>query len=112
MWIFKDSYEELNRKIKMLEIDVEFYKESYKSAAIEALKYKQEYEELKEKIPLKLYEVSIYLKLLEPITYNIETISPDEAEAIAVKKFKDNNKDIPASNIVMITVEPICKKER
>lgn len=107
MWISKNDYKALNRKIEILENDVDYYMRSYNSLVKDAIKYKRKYEELKEKIPLRLYEVKIYLKSLEPIVYNIETISPDEAQTIAVKKFTDNNKDISTSNIIMITVDPI-----
>jgi hypothetical protein len=110
MWISKTVYEEFKQAKKRADYDVEMYKTLYEGAIQEALKYKRLYNDLREKAPLRLYEVEIYLKLLEPIVYKIETISPDEAQEIAVKMFKDNNKDIPTSNIVMITVNPICAK--
>ena len=110
MWIPRYDYETLKKEKKHAEYDVEMYKSLYNDAVREALKYQKLYNDLKETIPLRLYEVKIYLKSLEPITYNIETISLDEAQTIAVKKFTDNNKDIPTSNIVMITVDPIRAK--
>lgn len=114
MWISKYGYETLKEEKKSAEYDAEMYKSLYNNTIREALKYKKLYNDLKEKIqkiPLKLYEVKIYLKSLEPITYNIETISPYEAQTIAVKKFTDNNKDIPTLNIEMITVDPISREE-
>ena len=110
MWISRYDYETLKKENKHAEYDVEMYKSLYNDAVREALKYQKLYNDLKEKIPLKLYEVKIYLKLLDPIVYNIKTISPDEARQCAIDMFKNNNKDIPTSNIEIITIDPICAK--
>ena len=110
MWISKTEYEAFKKAKKRADYDVEMYEKLYNSAINEALRYKKLYNDLKEKVPLKLFEVEIYLSILEPIIYHIKTFSPEEAKECAIKMFTDKNKDFSASDIVMIIAKPICAK--
>ena len=106
MWISKKEYEKL--KLKAYERD--YYKGLSQDYRNEATKYKILYTTLKNQF-LKMYKVEIYLSILKPITYNIKTSSPEEAEQCAIKMFKDKNKDFSTSDITMITVKPVdCAK--
>ena len=106
MWISKKEYEKLKQEAK----DAEYYKAMSQDYESEATRYKILYTTLKNQF-LKMYKVEIYLSILKPITYNIKTSSPEEAEQCAIKMFKDKNKDFSTSDITMIIVKPVdCAK--
>ena len=93
MWISKTSYEAFKKAKKQADYDVEMYKTLYDEAIKEALKYRRLYNDLKEKVPLKFFEVKIYVHLLKPVRYNIKAFSREDAEQCAIKMFKDKNKE-------------------
>lgn len=106
MWISKEEYKKLKQEKNDAIYESELNKALYNGLERDMIKLQLKYNKLK-KATLKLFEVQIYLQILNPITYNIKASSPEEAEQCAIKMFKDNNKDFSASDIVMITVKPV-----
>ena len=110
MWISKKEYKKLKQERNDAIYESEMNKSLYNGLKRDFTLLQLKYNKLKE-VPLKLFEVEIYLQILNPITYNIKASSSEEAEQCAVKMFKDKNKDFSTSDIVMIIVKPVdCAK--
>lgn len=106
MWISKKEYEKIKQERNDAIYESEMIKHLYSGLRRDIINLQSKYNKLKE-ATLKLFEVEIYLQILKPITYNIKTSTPEEAEQCAIKMFIDKNKDFSTSDIVMVTVKPM-----
>lgn len=106
MWISRKRYKQLKQERNDALYESSVHKMLYNDLKRDMINLQVKYNKT-----LKLFEVDIYLQILNPITYKIKTSSPEEAEQCAIKMFTDKNKDFSASDIVMVTVKPIsCAK--
>ena len=110
MWLSKKEYEKIKQERNDAIYESEMNKSLYNGLRRDIINLQLKYNKLKE-ATLKLFEVEVYLQILNPITYSIKASSPEEAEQCAIKMFKDKNKDFSTSDIVMIIVKPVeCAK--